>query len=102
MHRADSSCTWDELVRLNAFSIERHALQIKQPMEVYDGAYRVACANANGEHYWSQLDYSKGFSDWWWLSHTDFKVRYSKLLTAFTFKFLAYPVSWPCGTTGPL
>ncbi|GKY93593.1 hypothetical protein MPSEU_000326700 [Mayamaea pseudoterrestris] len=73
MHRADSSCTWDELIRLNAFSIERYALQIKQPMEVYDGSYRVACSN-NGDHRWAELDYSKGFSNWWWLSHTDFHV----------------------------
>ncbi|GKY93590.1 hypothetical protein MPSEU_000326400 [Mayamaea pseudoterrestris] len=70
MHRADSSCTWDELIRLNAFSIERHALQIKQPIESYEGSYRNAC----GRHVWGKIDYSKGLSDWWWLSHTDVHV----------------------------
>lgn len=73
MHHHDSSCTFDELVRLNAFTIERYALKINQPIEEYDDYYRVACSD-NGEHYWAQLDYSRGFSNWWWLSHTDFHV----------------------------
>jgi hypothetical protein len=74
MNFLDSSCTFDELIRLNAFSIERHALQIKQPIEMSNGAYRVACRK-NGQSFWGRLDYSKGFSDLWYLSHTDIHVR---------------------------
>ena len=69
----DSSCTFNELKRLNAFTIERYALSIKQPIEKTTRGYRNACSN-NGKHYFGRLDYSKGFSDWWWLSNTDIHV----------------------------
>jgi hypothetical protein len=76
MRYYDSSCSFDELVRLNAFSIERHALQIKQPIDQNpaSGNWRNACVDSNGQHIWGRLDYSKGFSSWWYLSHTDFHV----------------------------
>ena len=73
MNFYDSSCTFDELKRLEAFTIERYALSIKQPIEISNGEYRNACSN-NGKHYFGRLDYSKGFSDWWWLSNTDIHV----------------------------
>lgn len=71
MYYFDSSCTFQELQRLNAFSIERYALKIRQPIERTENGYRLACDG----HRWGRLDYSKGFSNWWWLSHTDFHVR---------------------------
>jgi hypothetical protein len=68
----DSTCTWDQLVELKAFSIERHALKIRQPIEEVDGDYRIACSN--GGRRFGRIDFSKGFSAWWLLSHVDFHV----------------------------
>lgn len=82
----DSSCTWDELVRLDAFSIERHSLKLTQPVEAFSGAadtsesggntgaYRNACEDADGKHYFGRIDFSKGFSQWWYLSHMNLHV----------------------------
>ena len=71
----DSSCTWDELVRTNSFSIERHSLKIIQPTELMaDGTYQIACQNPAGERRFGRLDYAKGFSNWWHLSHIDLHV----------------------------
>ena len=72
----DSSCTWSELKRLNAFSIERHALKLVQPVELVGGEgdnWRVACADAEGRRF-GRIDFSKGFSQWWHLSHLDLHV----------------------------
>jgi len=73
----DSSCTFDELMRYNAFTIERHALKITQPVVAADNGdpdqdYVNAC-RSDGRR-WGRIDFSKGFSQWWHLSHTDFHV----------------------------
>ncbi|GKY92918.1 hypothetical protein MPSEU_000260800 [Mayamaea pseudoterrestris] len=73
MRYYDSSCTFDELVRLNAFSIERHALKITQPIEPFNNTWRLACEDERG-HQFGRIDFSKGFSHWWHLDHTNFKV----------------------------
>lgn len=74
----DSSCTFDELMKHNAFSIERHSLKITQPVEHLGGdQYRNACrstVNGNVNRKWGRIDFSKGFSQWWHLSHIDFHV----------------------------
>ena len=36
MKYEDSFCTWDQLIDADAFTIERHALRIAQPITVYD------------------------------------------------------------------
>lgn len=71
----ESSCSWSELVRLNAFSIERHALKVVQPVEDVLGNddYRVMCDNGQG-HKFGRIDFSKGYSQWWHLSHFDVHV----------------------------
>jgi hypothetical protein len=74
----DSSCSWDELKRLNAFSIERHALKVVQPVELVGGSsdtWRIMCADSDGEgRRFGRIDFSKGFSQWWHLSHLDLHV----------------------------
>lgn len=74
MKYEDSSCTWDMLANQNAFSIERHALKITQPLEPVDGGQRIACPNTQRGRRFGRIDFSKGFSDWWFLSHIDLKV----------------------------
>jgi hypothetical protein len=70
----DSSCSFGDLVRKNAFTIERHALKINQPVrDLGNDEYIVDC-NGNGEPRFGRIDFSKGFSDWWHLSHMDFSV----------------------------
>lgn len=70
----DSSCTFEELVKHNAFSVERHALKVTQPVEeLGNDQYRNACHDGTGRR-WGRIDFSKGFSQWWHLSHIDFHV----------------------------
>jgi hypothetical protein len=70
----DSSCSFEDLVDKNAFSIERYALKINQPLTALgNDNYKVDC-NGNGESRFGRIDFSKGFSDWWHLSHMDFNV----------------------------
>eukprot|EP00548_Thalassiothrix_antarctica_P017688 CAMPEP_0194195270 /NCGR_PEP_ID=MMETSP0154-20130528/76044_1 /TAXON_ID=1049557 /ORGANISM="Thalassiothrix antarctica, Strain L6-D1" /LENGTH=605 /DNA_ID=CAMNT_0038919785 /DNA_START=218 /DNA_END=2033 /DNA_ORIENTATION=+ len=52
------------------YKIERHALQILQPIDD-DGT--LQCDDQNGRNF-PRLDYSKGFPDWWFLSHTEVTV----------------------------
>lgn len=96
----DSSCTFDELKRLEAFSIERYALKIRQPIEEFQNGYRVACSD-DGRYRWGRLDYSRGFSDWWFLSHTDIHVsetRVNTVLFPISGRWLKLPALLP----GPL
>lgn len=72
MKHEGGSCTFDELVEKNAFTIERHALKIKQPLE-YGGVIRLDCSSPTGRLF-PRIDFSRGFSAWWFLSHIDFKV----------------------------
>lgn len=69
----DSTCDFDILQEAKAFTIERYALKIGQPVEDMGGdTYRLACHN--GGRRWGRIDFSKGFSQWWHLSHIDFHV----------------------------
>jgi len=69
----DSSCTFEELRRHDAFMVDRHALRIIQPIgQNLNGTYRNECQN-DGRR-WGRIDFSRGFSSWWHLSHVDFHV----------------------------
>lgn len=57
----------------DAFTIERHALKVTQPVEVFNGTHRLNCPRSGGRR-WGRIDFSKGFSEWWFLSHMDIKV----------------------------
>jgi hypothetical protein len=74
----DSSCAYDELRELNAFTIERYGLTIKQPIgqnKENGGFYGIACNQQPGTgRRWGRVDFPKGFSQWWLLSHIDFHV----------------------------
>ena len=73
MRYYDSGCTFDDIQSQNGFSIERHALRITQPMSDDDNGGKVRnllCKN----NYYGIIDYAKGYSDWFFLSHIDFKV----------------------------
>jgi len=84
MKYEDSYCTMDQLVAADAFTIERHALRISQPIEVYDDVaddkdgvpdgVRLMCRIEGKGSRFGRIDYSKGFSDWWYLSHMDVHV----------------------------
>eukprot|EP00980_Cylindrotheca_fusiformis_P012173 scaffold2945_cov99-Cylindrotheca_fusiformis.AAC.2 len=68
----DGSCQWHNMVRNGyttpetSFRIRRHALQILTPIDNDTG--RLQCGR---DDQFPRLDYSKGFPDWWFLSHTE-------------------------------
>jgi len=71
----DSTCTWDDLVAGNAFSIERHALRVVQPLEdLGNGNYQLACARNGRYRMFGKLDYPHGFAKWWYLSNMEIHV----------------------------
>jgi hypothetical protein len=84
MKYEDSFCTLDQLEDADAFTIERHALRISQPIEVYDDVaddqdgvpdgVRLQCRIEGRGSRFGRIDFSKGFSDWWHLSHIDVRV----------------------------
>lgn len=81
MKYEDSFCSMDQLINADAFTIERHALRISQPIEVYDDflqdldgvpdGVRLMCTKEGRGSRFGRIDFSKGFSHWWHLSHTD-------------------------------
>jgi hypothetical protein len=74
MKYRDSTCTVDLLKKLNAFVIERHALKIVQPIEpLGNDQYRLACKSDQGRRF-GRIDFSRGYSQWWMLSHMDLHV----------------------------
>jgi hypothetical protein len=78
MKYEDSSCTWQHMIDGDAFSVERHALRVTQPLDENssdeNGFVRLDCAVPGEGRRWGRLDYSKGFAEWWYLSHIDFHV----------------------------
>ena len=78
MKYEDSACSWNDLTTKDAFSIERHALKVTQPLEYGEGGdegIRLDCTigGEDGRRF-GRIDFSRGFSYWWFLSHIDFKV----------------------------
>jgi carbonic anhydrase len=79
MKYEDSTCTWQHMIDGDAFTVERHALRVTQPL-LLDGStddkgfVRLDCLVQGIGRRWGRLDYSKGFAEWWFLSHIDFHV----------------------------
>jgi len=81
MKYEDSFCSMEELIDADAFTIERHGLRIAQPITVFedvsadnDGVpdgVRLDCKIDGLGSRFGRIDFSKGFSQWWHLSHTD-------------------------------
>lgn len=73
----DSTCTVQKLREKRAFAVDRHALRILQPVKWVEERNRffLDCRNdeAGGLRF-GRLDFSFGFSNWWYLSHTDFHM----------------------------
>eukprot|EP00934_Nitzschia_sp_Nitz4_P000422 Nitzschia sp. Nitz4//scaffold21_size171442//123870//126940//NITZ4_002181-RA/size171442-augustus-gene-0.206-mRNA-1//-1//CDS//3329542471//422//frame0 len=73
----DMSCQWHDIIKNgyteeeNNFRIRRHALQVLEPV---DENGNLRCDNGNGKSAFPRLDYSKGFPNWWHLSHTEVTV----------------------------
>jgi carbonic anhydrase len=77
MKYEDSTCTWSMLDDKNAFIIERHGLKMIQPIDYGNGGdenMRLDCYDPDKGHLFGRIDFSKGFHEWWFLSHIDFKV----------------------------
>jgi Eukaryotic-type carbonic anhydrase len=84
MKYEDSTCSLNDLVNAKQFSIERHGLRIGQPISVFedwaedtDGeldGVKLECRLEGVGSRFGRIDFSKGFSTWWHLSHTDLHV----------------------------
>mmetsp|Transcript_37127 Transcript_37127/g.90009 ORF Transcript_37127/g.90009 Transcript_37127/m.90009 type:complete len:562 (+) Transcript_37127:94-1779(+) len=84
MKYEDSTCSLQELIDSDAFTIERHGLRISQPITAYedlsediDGVpdgVRLNCRTPGIGSRFGRIDFSKGFADWWYLSHMDLHV----------------------------
>jgi hypothetical protein len=82
MEYRDSSCTFQELKEKNGFTIERFAARITQPTNWYEymtdqsKVYKIDCINQykDKRRAWGIIDFPRGYSDWYYLSHIDFKV----------------------------
>ena len=84
MKYEDSVCSLEQLIDADAFSIERHSLRISQPVAIYDDinqdidgvpdGVRLQCREEGIGSRFGRIDFSKGFSQWWYLSHTDVKT----------------------------
>lgn len=58
----------------DAFSIEKHTLKVTQPLEpAGENIQRIDCPSDEGRRF-GRIGFSKGFSDWWFLSQIDVKV----------------------------
>jgi carbonic anhydrase len=76
MKYEDSFCRLDQLVDADAFSVERGSLRVTQPISVDPQTNEVdlECPNTGTGKRFGRIDYSKGFSQWWFLSHIDFST----------------------------
>ncbi len=84
MKYEDSYCDLQQLIDADAFTIERHALRITQPITVFDSkkddndgipdGVRSDCRKEGGGSRFGRIDFSKGFSQYWFLSHIDVHV----------------------------
>lgn len=90
MKYEDSSCSWQHIRSEGAFTIERHALTMRQPFEPVSAqeelehhplaeelglvGYQLKCFAQGKGRVWGRIDFSKGFNKWWFLSHMDMKI----------------------------
>jgi len=53
--------------------MERHVLWITQPITIFDNTdFRINCNKPGVGRWFGRIDFSKVFSQWWFLSHVDF------------------------------
>ena len=77
MKYEDSTCRFEHLEQTNSFIVDRHALRVVQPINYIDvdqDEIEVDCREEGVGRRFGRIDFSKGFSDWWLLSHIDFKI----------------------------
>jgi hypothetical protein len=75
MKYEDSSCSLDQMIASDAFTVERHALRITQPITVSgNDDIQIDCSKEGVGQKFGRIDFSKGFSQWWFLSHIDFRT----------------------------
>ena len=73
----DGTCNWHDItkngysIHSNNFKIQRHSLQILQPINENG---ELQCDDVKRGAEFPRLDYSKGFPDFWYLSHTEVTV----------------------------
>jgi len=74
-HNQDAWCPLDQMIATNSFLIERHALRIRQPITVEpDNSLFINCSVPGKGKRFGRIDFSEGFSQWWFLSHIDIHV----------------------------
>lgn len=71
MQYESGTCTWEHFKAANAATVERHALRIAQPLERFEGKWRVNCLTQGRGRLFSRLDMSGGYSQWWRLNHLE-------------------------------
>jgi hypothetical protein len=59
------------MIEADSFVIERHGLRINMPISVSDGTAKMDCQIPGRGSRFGRIDFSKGFSQWWYLSHID-------------------------------
>ena len=60
------------MIAADSFTIERHALRIRQPITVTaDDVAEINCSIEGKGSRFGRIDFSKGFSQYWYLSHID-------------------------------
>lgn len=60
------------MIAADSFTIERHALRVSQPITVTaDDVAEINCSIEGLDSRFGHIDFSKGFSQWWYLSHID-------------------------------
>ena len=77
MKYLDSFCTLDDVIQGNGFQIERHALRVAQPIRIVNETkhtYQLNCHKKDVGVRLGMIDFSEGFSQWWYLSHIDFST----------------------------
>lgn len=71
MQYESGTCDWEHFKAANAATVERHALRISQPLEKFEGTWRVNCLKQGRGRLFSRLDMSGGYSQWWRLNHIE-------------------------------
>lgn len=85
MRYEDGSCTFEHLRDTQSFRVDRHALRIVQPLIPSGGSgnFVLNCRNDDngdddadddGGGIFPRVDFSRGFSNYWYMSHTDFHL----------------------------
>lgn len=67
MKYEDGACTWQDLVNNNAFTIERHALKVTQPLigSKADNNVALNCVNPQGLRNFGRMSMSRDSFSYW-------------------------------------